>query len=95
MYKSEEKLIKRIPGKWSSGYPRIPLALVLEFDSHRVEILNLFEKMQKKMDRLLKAPSIVGIHNSTSQRGKKMLNFSRDKKEGTYRSGEGRGGPAM
>ena len=30
-----------------------------------------------------------------SRRGKKMLNFSRDKNEGTYRSGEGGGGPAM
>ena len=30
-----------------------------------------------------------------SQRGKKMLNSSRDKNEGMYRSGEGGGGPAM
>ena len=31
---------------WSNGYPRIPLALVREFDSHRVEILTLFAKPQ-------------------------------------------------
>ena len=30
-----------------------------------------------------------------SRRGKKILAFSRDKNEGTYRSGEGGGGPAM
>ena len=30
-----------------------------------------------------------------SRRGKKMLKYSRDKNEGTYRSGEGGGGPAM
>ena len=36
--------------RWSSGYPRIQLliAFVLEFDSHRGEILHLFAKMQKK-----------------------------------------------
>ena len=28
-----------------------------------------------------------------SRRGKKMLNSSRDKNEGTYRSGDGGGGP--
>ena len=30
-----------------------------------------------------------------SRRGKKMISSSRDKNEGTYRGGEGRGGPAM
>ena len=35
--------------RWSSGSPRILLALVLEFDSHRGgEILTLFAKMGKK-----------------------------------------------
>ena len=36
--------------RWSinSGYPRIVLALVLEFDSHRGEILALFAKMLEK-----------------------------------------------
>ena len=34
--------------RWSSGYPRILLALVPEFDSHRDEILTLFVKMRKK-----------------------------------------------
>ena len=48
--------------RWSinSGYPRILLALVLEFDAHRGEIL--------KKDQLLRAPTInssVGRHNST------------------------------
>ena len=31
---------------WSSGYPRILLALALEFDSQRGEILTLFAEMQ-------------------------------------------------
>ena len=39
------------------------LALVLEFDSRRGEILNLFAKVQKK-DQLLRTPSSVGRHNS-------------------------------
>ena len=49
---------------WSSGYPRIPLALVLEFYSHRGEILSIFAKC-KKEDQLLRLLSSVGKHNST------------------------------
>ena len=48
--------------RWSSGYPRTLLALVLEFDSHRGEILNLFAKMQKK-NQLLRTPSSAGWHD--------------------------------
>ena len=46
---------------------------------------------------LLRAPNSVARYHSTraSRRGKKMLNCSRDNNEGTYRSGEGGGGPAM
>ena len=33
---------------WSSGYPQLLLALVLESDSHRGEILTLFAEMQKE-----------------------------------------------
>ena len=50
--------------RWCSGYPRILLALVLEFDSHRGENLKVFAKMQKK-DQLLRTPTSVGSHNST------------------------------
>ena len=73
----------------------ILLALVLEFESHRDEILTKFAKKKKK-DQLLRTPSSVGRHSSTrSRRGKKMLDSSRDQNGGTYRSGEGGGGPAM
>ena len=40
------------------------LVLVREFESRRDEILNLFAKIIKKEDQLLRAPS-VGKHNST------------------------------
>ena len=52
--------------RWSSGHPRILLALVLQFDSHRGEVLNLFAKMQKQQ-KGSRAPtgSSVGTHNST------------------------------
>ena len=50
--------------RWSSGCPRMLLALAIEFDAHRGEILNLFAKMQTKKDQLLKAPSSVGRYNS-------------------------------
>ena len=36
--------------RWSSGYPRMLLALVLKFDSHRGEILIIFAKKQKKKE---------------------------------------------
>ena len=36
-----------------------------------------------------------GRQLDANRRGKKMLNSSRDRTEGTYRSGEGGGGPAM
>ena len=48
--------------RWSSGYPRMRLVLVLEFESRRVEVFNLLAKIKK--DQLLRAPS-VGTHNST------------------------------
>ena len=54
--------ISRSP-RWTSGSPRMLLALVREFESRRGEILNLFAKKKKK-DELLRAPS-VGKHNST------------------------------
>ena len=38
------------------------LALILKFEYHRGEIVNLFAKIEK--DQLLRAPS-VGRHNST------------------------------
>ena len=34
--------------RWSGGYPRLLQALVLEFESHSGEVLNLFEKYGKK-----------------------------------------------
>ena len=65
-------MVGRSP-RWSSGYPRILLALVLEFDCHRGEILNLLAKMPKK-DQLLRTPSSVGMHNSTRvDEGRKCL----------------------
>ena len=39
------------------------LALVLEFESHRGEILSIFAKITKEEDQLLRAAS-VGRHNS-------------------------------
>ena len=49
-----------------------------------------------KKDQLLRTPSSVGRYNLTGvDGGKKLLNSSRDKNEGAYRSGERRGGPAM
>ena len=38
---------------------------------------------------------LQSVQFDANRRGKKMLNSSRDKKEGMYRSGEGAGGPAM
>ena len=39
----------RSPPRWSGGCPRLVLALlVLEFESHRGEVLNLFEKYEGK-----------------------------------------------
>ena len=52
--------------RWSSGYPRLLLELVREFDSHRGEVLTLFVEMPKyEDDQLLRAPSSVGRYNST------------------------------
>ena len=82
--------------RWCSGYPRILLALVLEFDSHRSEILNMFAKMRKK-DQLLRAPSSVGTHKSTRvDEAKKMPRFSRDERmKARTVVGRGEGGSAM
>ena len=51
--------------RWSSGFSRILLALVLEFDSHHGEILFFLQKCEKNPDKLLRAPSSVGRPNST------------------------------
>ena len=51
--------------RWSSGHPRILLALILEFDSLRGEILNSSVKKKQEKGQLLRAPSSAGRHNST------------------------------
>ena len=63
--------------RWSSGYPRMLLALVRELKSHRGEIVNSFAQIRK--DQLLRAPSVGGrIVTRASRRGKKGLKlFSR------------------
>ena len=67
--------------------------LVLEFESRRGEILFIFAKIKK--DQLLIAPS-VSRHNSTRvDEKRKELKYSRDKMQGTNRSGEGGQEPAM
>ena len=59
-----------------------------------VEIFTLFEKMRNRDQ--LRARNSVGRCNSTRvNEGRKMLNSSRDKNEGTYRSGERGEGPAL
>ena len=52
---------------------------------------------QKRDELVLRTPSRVGKYNSTrvDERRKCWRSTSRDKNEGTYRSGEGVGGPAM
>ena len=50
------RCIYRSP-RWSSGYPRMLLALVLDFESHRDAILNSNELKNAK-DQLLRAPSV-------------------------------------
>ena len=61
-----------------NGYPRILLALVLEFDSHHGDILTLFAHLKKKTNQLLRAPKSVGqVQFDASRRGKKVLKSSR------------------
>ena len=67
--------------------------LVLEFESRRGEVLNLFTKI--KDDQPVKAPS-VGRHNSTQvDKGRKSWNFLAIKTQGTNSSGEGEEEPAV
>ena len=66
----------------------ILMGLVLEFESRRREILNLFAKMEKKKDQLLKAPS-VGRHNLTRvDEERKSCNLLAIKMQGTNRCRE-------
>ena len=67
------------------------IVLVLELESRRGEISNLFAKI-KSINQLLRAPinSSSGKHNSTRvDEGKKSSNLLAMKKQGTNRSGEG------
>ena len=97
----QSAFLSRSSPRWSSGYPRILLAFILELDSHRCEILKLFAETWKKERK--KGPATywerraawVDTKFDASRRGKKMLNSSRDKNEGvSYRRGEGGEGPA-
>ena len=54
--------------------------LVLEFGSHRGEILNIFTKIKK--DHLLRASSVGRRNFDASRRGKKGLKSCRDKNAG-------------
>ena len=72
-------ITKRSP-RWSSGYPRILLALVLEFDSHRDEILDLLAKMQtKKLSAVESALQRGQAQFDASRQGRKCLILPRDK----------------
>ena len=66
------------------------IVLVLELESRRGEISNLFAKI-KSINQLLRAPiNSSGKHNSTRvDEGKKSSNLLAMKKQGTNRSGEG------
>ena len=78
--------------RWSSGYPGTLLALVLEFDSHRGEILTSFAKIANEGSTVESAyHSGVGGYNSTRvDEERQMLNSSHDKKI-TARTVVGRG----
>ena len=63
------KYIYIAPVVYYSGNPRMLLVLVLEFESRRGEILNIFAKIEEEKEKkgsteLLRARS-VGKHNST------------------------------
>ena len=56
----------------------------------------IFKNKNKKLIQLLRAPCSVGRYNSMRvDEGRKRLKSSRDKNEGTYRSGKGVEEPAM
>ena len=46
--------------RWSKGYPRMLVVLVLEFESRRGEILIFFATIQHN-DRLLRAPTVAWV----------------------------------
>ena len=84
--------------RWSSGCPRVLLELVLRFESLAgIGLSSLFAKIKiKGISQVLRAPSSVGRRYSmrVDERKETGLTSSRDKNEGTYRSGEGREEPA-
>ena len=67
----------------NSGYPRVLLALIVEFESHRGKILNLlFCKKKREKVSTVESALYVGRRNSTLvDEGRKGCNFSRDKNE--------------
>ena len=83
--------ISRSP-RWSSDYRRILLALILEFNSHRGEILKILAKMQKNEDQLLRTPSSAGRYTlrRESTREENTEFFSRQKGKHVPQWGGGR-----
>ena len=41
-------LINHRPPRWSSGYPRMLLAVTIEFELHRDDVVNLFARIKKR-----------------------------------------------
>ena len=87
-------MVSRSP-RWSSGHPRVLLALVLEFDSHRREISLNLQKCKKRINFGERLAAWVRTNRRESTREENAEFFSRKKKEGAYRGGDGGGGSAM
>ena len=72
------------------------LVLVLEFESRRGEILNLFAKVEKGSTHESAYYYSVGSHNSTrADEGRSNCSFLTIKMQGTNGSGEGEEEPAI
>ena len=78
--------------RWTSGSPRVLLALVLEFESRRGEVLKLLAKIRK--DQLLRAPtrSVSRLNSTRVDEEKKGWSLAAIKMKGADRNPSGEGG---